>query len=467
MTFTLFPDQAELMDELRGAMRKSKRVLLQAATGSGKTALATNMIMGSASKRKRAIFGVPRVNLMEQTSNTFREHGIPHSFIASGKPYDPFASLYIGMTETMANRVEANAMPSGIKLFIPDETHFGADALGTVIDYLQKQGAYTVGLSATPWKLNGQGLGIWYDTMIQGKSIRWLIENGRLSPYRFFHGKKRGDFSNIREKTDKEISSIMEQKREIIGDCVSSYIEHGLGKLWIVRCTSIKHSQETAAAFQAAGITAAHVDGKTPDDQLKAIIMAYARREIMVLTFADLLNFGFDLAQASGMDVCIEGGSDLKPSKSLAGQLQFWGRLLRWKLFPAIIIDHVNNFLEHGLPCSDRVWTLDSKKKRDGGEKTPATRQCKVCWAVFSPLPICPSCGAPVEVDSREIKQVDGTLEEIDLNIQIVKKKQEQGQAETLEDLIALGVSRGHQYPVRWAKHVFASRQAKKAKEKA
>ena len=467
LTFTLFPDQAALMNDLRTAMRRNKAILLQAATGSGKTAMATDMIEKAAAKKKRCIFGVPRRNLMEQTSDTFREHGIDHSFIADGKPYHPHAMLYIGMTKTMDNRRKKGQLPSGINLFVPDETHFGDDALGNVIAHYQSEGAYTVGLSATPWKMNGQGLGMFgYKEIVCGKSIRWLIDNGRLCDYKLFGGKKRADFDGIRGKSDKQISEIMEGKREIIGDCVSEYIQRGMGKLWIVRCTSIKHSQMTAQMFHDAGIPAAHVDGTQDEDTLKAIIMAYARREILVLTFADLLNFGFDLAQSSGMDVCIEGCSDLKPSKSLAGELQFWGRVLRWKPFPAIINDHVNNHLEHGLPCAEREWTLDSKTSKQRGKgKVQATRQCPKCYAVHAPSATCPACGHVYEIDSRSIKEVEGTLVEVDKNAVIIQKKEarkEQGRTETLEDLIKLGRSKGYKNPVSWASYVWAGREKKR-----
>lgn len=459
----LFPDQQEVMNDLRAAMKRKKAVLLQSPTGSGKTAMATDMVMSAASKQKRVIFSVPRRDLLEQTSKTFRKYGINHSFIAAGKDYNPFASLYIGMVDTMARRKKTGTLPKNINLLVPDETHHGADALGTVINHYKSEGAWIVGLSATPWKLNGQGLGIWYDEMVQGKSIRWLIDNKRLSDYKYFYGRPRGDFAALRNKSDKDISEYMESQRMIIGDCVDDYIARGMGRLWIVRCTSIKHSQITAEAFRNAGVSAMHVDGETPDEQKRAIFMAYARREILVLTFADLLNFGFDLSQATGLDVCVEGGSDQKPTKSLAGIMQFWGRMLRYKPYHALIHDHVNNYLQEGfgLPCSERNWTLDSKKKRDGGEKVPPTRQCSVCFFVHPPAPVCPECKHVYEIDSREIKKVDGTLEEMDIAAFHGRQKTpvdgldallpQLGDEETLEYLIKYAQKMGYKNPTAWA----------------
>ena len=69
---------------------------------------------------------------------------------------------------------------------IVDETHFGDEALDKIIEWAKNYGAFVLGLSATPWKLNGKGLGCWYDTMVEGPTIRWLIDNKYLSDYRAF-----------------------------------------------------------------------------------------------------------------------------------------------------------------------------------------------------------------------------------------------------------------------------------------
>lgn len=457
----LFEDQAEIMAQVKNSMRTEKSILLQSATGSGKTAMATDMLIKAALKGNRALFSVPRKDLMNQTSKTFSSYGIRHGFVASGKDYNPFAQTYIGMVDTMARRVDK--LPD-VKLVIVDETHFGSTALGKVIDHYKERGAWVIGLSATPWRLDGVGLGIWYNKMIQGKSIRYLMDKGRLSDYRFFYGRTQDDFNALNKKTDKEIAEYMESRRVIIGDCVADYRARCMGRLHIVRCTSIKHSQLTAEAFRNEGIPAIHVDGNTPDKEKEAIFKAYARREILVLTFADLLNFGFDLSQASGMDVCIESGSDLKPSKSLAGQMQFWGRMLRKKPDAAIINDHVNNYIEHGLPCSEREWTLDSKKKKKG-EYVPPTKQCPKCFYVHSPAPKCPECGEIYVINSSEgLKSVDGELHEIDIQAERNKLRQNTDKPpplndeQTLEYLIKYAKKMKYKKPAQWAAKELAKR---------
>lgn len=466
--YELYQDQIEVIDNVRAAMARSKAVLLQSPTGSGKTAMATYMVNAAKDKGNRILFTVPRKDLLEQTSDTFNAMDIQHGYIAAGKPFNPFAKIYCGMVDTMARRI--SALPD-CGLVIIDETHFGAGSLDKIINHYKSRGAWIVGLSATPWKLSGKGLGCWYDEMVTGKSIEWLIQNKRLSDYRYYYGRTKPDLAGVKVSAGDyargELAEFMEAQGVIIGDCVNDYIKRCMGRLHIVRCASIKHSQMTAQSFRTAGVVAVHVDGETPMDERKRIFRAYARREIKVLTFCDLLNFGFDLSQASGMDVCIESGSDLRPSKSLAGQMQFWGRMLRMKGYPAVINDHVNNYIDHGLPCSEREWTLDDRAQgKKHSERVPPTRQCMECFHIHSPAPVCPDCGHVYEIKSREIEEVAGELQEAnkeELKAKAVKaRKMEQGKAQTLDDLIALGKSRGMKYPAQWAARVMAARMRKR-----
>jgi hypothetical protein len=57
--------------------------------------------------------------------------------------------------------------------------------------------------------------------------------------------------------------------------------------------------------------------------------------------------------------------------------------------------------------------------------------------------------------ERRELRQVEGELQEI-----AVTKKREQGSAQSLQDLIALGHSRGYKNAVAWAKHVMYARSS-------
>jgi len=322
---TLYEDQAELVQNVRNSFKAgNKSVLMQSATGSGKTQMAAYMVMQAMIKPARGciVFCVPRKALMEQTSETFNSHGMDHGLIGAGYTFNKYHKLYIATMQTLARRIESPDFPK-MRMLVVDETHYGAAELDRIIKHAKAQGTWILGLSATPTKLSGQGLGCWYDDMVQGLSALKVTA---------------GDYSKG------ELNSFMEEKRQVIGDAVKYYKTHAMGNIHMVFGTSIKHSNMIAEEFRSQGITAAHVDGEMDRAELGKILRAYARREIKVITNCDLLTFGFDLSQASGLDVTIESISDLKPTMSVALQRQKDGRALRYKGGkPALFFGHANN----------------------------------------------------------------------------------------------------------------------------
>jgi len=469
VTFQLYPDQADLVSRVRSAMARNKWVLLQAATGSGKTAMSLDMINGAVKKGKRAIFTVPRKELLAQTIETVERFDIPFGVISPNYAANPFAPIQIAMTPTLARRLDKTTAPDVI--FI-DECHFGGAELERIIDWAKASGSYGVGLSATPMKNNGKGMGDWYGHMECGLPPSDLIAAGRLSQYRYY-GPSSPDLSALPTSdgnyVQKHLSAFMEQEAAIIGDAVRTYRDTAAGKLCVVFATSRKHAGLIQQEFQDQGIDAQTIDGTMGKDDRKRIVMGFARREYTVLINVQLLTFGFDLSQAAGMDVRIEALSDMCPRKSLPMQLQVWGRALRAGDDPTVMLDHSNNWREHGFPDSPRVWKLQNSKTRgQQGDRNEPERQCSIadggCGFVHRPAPACPNCGFVYPVQSRMIDEVDGDLQEIDRSAAEaarVAARQEQGRAETLADLIALAKRTGKN--PRWAEHVWAARQKKRA----
>lgn len=461
---TLYPHQQELNNACRASMLAGRRaVLIQGATGIGKSICAAHQIYASRKKDKKSFFTVPRKQLITQMSKTFDEFGITHSYIASGKSFNPYAQTYICSVQTLIKRLDSAPKPD---LIFVDEAHLGGNSLNTIIKHYKAQGTYFIFLSATPQRLDGKGLGRWADDMVCGPSIRWLVDNKYLSEYRLF-APSTPDLSDIKttmgDYAKGQLNERMEQDMVLVGNAVDHYIKKAHGRLNVAFCTSIKHSNIVAESFRNAGIPACHMDGETPMHERRRIIRAFARREILVITNVEILTTGFDLATAAGMEVTVESLSDLRPTKSLALQLQKWGRVLRKKDFPAIIFDHAGNAGRFGLPCSDREWTLEDQKKtkKSPGEAVPVTRQCPKCYFVHSPAPSCPECGHVYVIKSREIDEVDGELQEIDRAQQSVEKRKEQVSAHTLNDLIEIGKKRKYKNPAYWASKVLAGRMMK------
>lgn len=461
---TLRPHQDQWIADLRAALRQHQAVMATAPTGFGKTVCSAFMAQSTVAKGNGLIFNVHRQELIDQTSKTFELAGVDHGFVAAKRPFNPYSKVKVASIGTIKNRLDKIPVP---ELVVIDEAHHATAAgWNKLVEWAIAGGARIVGLTATPWRLDGKGFDK-FTAMIQGPTTSWLIENKYLSEYRAFAPmtpdmtgvlKRMGDFE--RKGTERVMDT-----PKLVGDAVNHYLKYARDTKALAFCVSIKHSQHVAEQFRAAGVRALHLDGDTPSEDRRRAVQAYAEGHIDVLTNVDLFGEGFDLSSLAGKDVPIETIMMLRPTLSLSLYLQQCGRGLRPKDRPAIILDHAGNMMKHGLPDGDREWSLEPRKKTkkgEGGGDLPVS-QCPDCYFVHMPAPFCPNCGHEYERAGRTVDEEEGDLAEISVTEARAIRKREQAQAKTVEDLVELGRRRGYKSPAKWAAHVMTARMGKKS----
>lgn len=438
-------------------MSEHKSVLLYMAPGGGKTVVAAYMAKGVQDKGKRAIFACHRDAILNQTAKTFDQFGIDYGFIASGYP-ESDKSVYVASIDTLRKRVTETDM------LVVDEAHgSGAKTWNDIIQHYRDAGAYIIGLSGSPCRLDGKPLRAAFDCMVMGPQPRWLIDNKYLSEYKAYAA-KRYDLSVLHTRDGDYLQAELDERfnrPSIIGDAVDTWRQYANGLRTVAYAFSIKHSHAVVEAFNAAGVLAAHMDGNTPKKEQRRIIESFADGEIKVLSSVEILTTGFDLSAQVGRDVPIEAVSLLRPTQSLALAVQMMGRGLRYKPYPAVILDHAGVIATHGLPCQDREWSLDGhapNKKPAGG--VIATCICQECFAVFRPSYACPYCSAIREIDGRKIDIKEGELAEVDIlaarqavvdaQAEADRKadRRKQGMSRTLDEMADIAASKG--YAVGW-----------------
>ncbi len=460
MTIILRPDQAEAVSNLRSALLTKDSALLQASCGFGKTIVACYMAQQAHQKNKRVIFGVHRRELARQTALTLSRFGIPYGYIMDGMPFDPMATVQIASVQTLMNRLHLLKCD----LFVPDEAHLWGGERRTTIINAARQHGYAVPLTATPRRGNGDGLGDIAEVIVPGPSTSWLIGQGYLARYRPY-APLAPDLSGLHTRNGDYIASEIDERflrPAVYGDAVKAYRQYAGGKRMIGFCYSREHGREMVAAFSAAGIPTAWMDGDTPDDQRKAIIAGFADRSIYVLMNCQIAREGFDLSAQVGRDVPIEAVGLYAPTQSLPLAIQMMMRPMRPQDNDAIILDHAGIFASHGLPDDDREWTLDGRVKgsKPGQASTP-TCTCRKCFAVFRPAAVCPYCGTARIVDGRKVDQIEAEMAELD--IQSLREHQEKraktidvNSARTVEQLADVAVKHG--YKVGWLLNKHKSR---------
>lgn len=447
--------QDRLVEAVRGSYRSGKRSpLVVSPTGSGKTVLFAFIAQGTSAKGNPVVILVHRQELVDQTCRTLREFGVNHGIIAAGRTPDRSHLVQVASVQTYVRRLDSFS-PA---LIIADEAHHAtAGSWRKVIEH-HKQ-ARVLGVTATPERLDGKGLGAVFDDLIRGPEVADLIQGGHLAPPRYYAPPQVADLSHIGTRggdfAQDELAEEMDRPA-IIGDAVEHYSRICRGAPAVAFCCSVKHAQHVAEQFNAAGFRAGTIDGTMDREARREVVRKLGDGRLHVLTSCEIINEGFDLPIVTAAIL-------LRPTKSLGLHLQQIGRVLR----PApgkinsIILDHVGNLSRHGFAEDVRKWSLDGRKKRggkrDGGDEVQM-RQCLDCYCCHAPAPVCPQCGYEYPRKEREIEQADGELVEIDPKAVAMQRRKEQALAKTYAELIELGRSRGYRSPATWAKHVWNSR---------
>ncbi len=462
--------QEEWIAGLKRAMRHHRRVLGVMPTGSGKTICFASIAHGAMRKKKRVLILVHRGLILDQISAALEAWDVPHGRISPGWPPSTHP-VQIGMIQTVARRMDRYPAPD---LIIPDEAHH---CVGPTYEKVLAAypAAFVMGVTATPERLDGRGLGAQFQAMVLGPEIPDLIARGYLADYEYFAPPLVADLSAVPivagDYARGALGDAMD-KPKITGSAVEHYTRYAPGRPGVWFCTSIAHAEHVAGEFQAAGYSAASIDGSMSEIERRRRLHGLADGSLQVLTSCDLIGEGVDVPAVSVI-------GHLRPTKSLAMHKQFEGRGLRLKPDGgrAIIFDHVGNSALHGRPRTLHPWTLDGRRRKP--QAPPPVKQCLACYRIFDrdekvecadPQRGClaqereaaPSLGRQVEEVAGELVQVSDqpawaggaslVLASGEEYTDLVRR------ARTMEQLREIARARG--YKRGWVKHILKSREA-------
>jgi superfamily II DNA or RNA helicase len=434
-----------------------RSVLFVAPCAFGKTVLFSFIAQNALKRGKSTLIIAHRAELIDQISATLLRFQVPHGFIAAdrGKQHFP---VMVASIQTLAKR--AQYMRFSPDMVIVDECHHCTklNTFGKTLELFP--GAKILGVTATPCRLSGEGLGDIFETMILGPDTQHLIDAGRLSHFKLF-APPTVDVSGLHVRAgdyDKAETLALMDKPTITGDAVSHYQKHAAGKPFVAFCAGITHAQNVAEQFRQNGIEAVCIHGMMDNDTRRSIVNDFKQGRIRGLCSVDLISEGFDVPD-------IQCGLMLRPTASRALHIQQIGRCLRLsqgKAF-ATILDHVGNCSRHGLPTEPQHWSLEGKVKNPRSKKQEVKlRICPKCWAAQGPqVTVCSECGHEWVVEGRHVEQVSGELVEWVAAKQPKPARVEEWQAKTLEQLIALARSRGYKSPEFWARKRYDYRLAR------
>jgi superfamily II DNA or RNA helicase len=449
------------VDDLRASIAQGKRApCFVLPTGGGKTWIAAHMIRSAVAKNKRAIFLAPRRELIHQTSEKLQGVDVDHGVIMAGEPRSIYPEVQVACIPTLHRRAiqDERMMLPPAELVLVDEAHLSiAKTTRDIVGRYVAQGAVVIGLTATPCRTDGAGLGLIYDDLVEGPTVAELTEKGHLVPARYYGGEKpdlagvkvqAGDYNQ--KQLGERVNTI-----ELVGDVVENWARLAHDRQTFVFAVSVAHSMALCDQFLASGVRAEHLDGKTPIEERHDILERMRSGETQVLCNCDVLSYGVDFPPVA----CIVLA---KPTKSIARYFQMVGRGLR--TYPGkencLVLDHAGAVQNIGFVDDPMPWTLNGKEKvqdRISKErKEPEPIKCGECGAEFRPAPECPACGHEMSGRcTQAIEAHEAELREIKRNRELAEAKEwtlEQ-KAQFYGELQSIELERG--YKTGWSAHQY------------
>ena len=391
--------QVKGIEDMRYWIKAGKRkLLLVSPTGSGKTIMASSMIEKAVEKGKSCLFVAHRRELVMQCSRKLFDFDISHGIIMAGKSPNNMTNVQVASIQTFARRRDRDDFMKPLAdLIILDEAHRSVtDCFKNMIeDY---PNAIIIGLTATPCRNDGRGLGNLYEELVECGNIRTLTRQGHLVPNRIV-APTIPDLQGIKMMAgdyDKSDLNKRMNRVKLIGDIVTHWIKYGEDRSTVCFATSIAHSKHIASIFNDNGVKAGHIDGEMPETEREEQLELLNDGKIKVLSNCMVLTEGWDQPKVSCIIVA-------RPTKSYPLYLQMIGRTLRpyEAKLNTLIIDHSGCVYEHGFPEDVPNWELKSgSRKRRNRKKEPIEIEkqpitCLECHTVYDPREDgieCPNC---------------------------------------------------------------------------
>lgn len=407
--------QADAIEDVVRNLSKHKNVLLQLATGGGKTVIFSQLAHRFYQKTgKKTLILVHREELMQQSQATMESmFGEKMSLIKAGTRWVDFAPAYIGMVESVYKRLDSIiADDMNIGLVIIDEAHNAS--FNKIIRHFTKE--FIIGVTATPLSSSKkEPMNKYYNSLVTGPSIKTLIRMGFLaqnitrSPTEVVDKAK----LSIASTGDYDIAGMAAEfmKTRYVMSTVSAYRRFSRGKKAIVYNVNVAHSLEVTDYFNDLDIPCKHVDGTTPEDERAKIFKWFHDTKGAVLCNVGVATMGFDAPTCETiivnrattsmplwLQMCGRGSRPITEEWIKENQYKYPYPIQKKDKFQ--IIDMGGNCISHGDWSDDRDWHYifnNPEIPKDG----------------VAPVKECPQCGCYVHAATIQCKVIVPETDEI------------------------------------------------------
>lgn len=419
--------QRQMLADTAAAMRRQRRLCLQAPTGSGKTVIIGALVAAAIAMGLRVLILATRTRLVRQLHERLDAYGIAHGILAASMPgYVNWGKpAQIASVDTLYRRCVADQrMPLPVAdVVIFDESHL---ALGKSRQAILNAypSAWIYGFTATPAKTSGAPLREQFDELILGPSVTDLIASGNLVKPRVFNrpvvtsvelkavrkDAKSGDYATG------DLSGLMSRPK-LVGDVVQNWLRIANGKRTLVFACDKGHGAGLVEQFRQAGVPCEMLTDNDDEATREEVIQRLEHGVTQVVVNCFLLSYGIDIPAVECVVLA-------RPTRSIVLYLQAVGRGMRPSPGKSVclVIDHGRVVESLGPPAYDREWSLDdlnanksnaakiAKERKKGDEKARDCIECGCSWLVSEEGNNCPHCGSKFQPKCKQVEVQDAEL---------------------------------------------------------
>jgi superfamily II DNA or RNA helicase len=266
---SLRPYQTDVVDRVEAVLGTAARLLIVAPTGSGKTIIGAEIINRHVAHGGRALVIAHRREIIRQTADKLIAAGLTPGIVLAGceRELRPQAAVQVASIQTLharAIRSDRMPMPAATLVVIDVAHHARAKTYQAVIDAYPD--ATIIGLTATPVRGDGRGLGNIFSEMIEAPQIPDLIPLGHLVPTKVYAPVDKNIAKGVKTQSGDYIVSALSARMntdQLVGDVVADWLKHGERRKTVVFACDVAHSVAIKTAFLEFDIRAEHLDGST------------------------------------------------------------------------------------------------------------------------------------------------------------------------------------------------------------
>ena len=380
--FELRPYQKEALDNIKKSYEKGiLRQLLNICTGGGKTVIFGQLPEYIKKKTGgKTLIIAHREELLEQATNKIKliSPELKISREQGEHVCDMNSDVIVTSVQTLGKEDSSRIQKfnaSDFKLIIIDETHrVTSPSYLNILSYfgVNKQDEKTrsdvllLGVTATPNRTDGEGLGMVFDEIVFKYGIRDAIKDKFLTGIKAYSVFTSADLTSVKtargDYVTRELAEAVdtEERNDLI---VSSYEKICPNEYAIVFCVNVEHCVNLTNTFRSAGYNAEMVVGTTDKDERKDILKRFKEGQIQILLGVNVFIEGYDNERISA---CLMA----RPTKSSLFYTQAVGRVLR--LFEgkefAKVLDFADNTKNNSLITAASLIGVGKAMKFKGEE---------------------------------------------------------------------------------------------------